>query len=888
MNSRKLGAIIVYSSLILLVIGLNTGYGRARVDIGEFGSSLHRPAVLNYPCKELAVHSINRLGLSITNMGHFGNGFADGQVALIDQVTGVPGASAVYPYPGANEYLFAGAFWIGAVVGRDTLVSVGADGWQTTREMWPPPCDAPYNGAIDRLSISNEADILLGAKSEQDFIAVYTDTVTDPGLVSNDLFDSRPHIPLQIEITQRSFAWSYDYAADFVLFDYEIKSINRKDLQGVYMGIYVDGDVGPTGASIEEATDDVCGFKDSILYPFAPVDCDIWDPIRIAWIADNDGRKNDASLQCPSGFDLTSVAGVRVVRTPSDSLKYSFNWWISNGDQSKDFGPRKASTPEDPFRDFGGFLGTPEGDRNKYYIMRHEEFDYDQLFTARDNSADGWLAPLASANDFANGYDTRFLMSFGPFNIAPGEVLRVSFAYVAGEDFHQRCEAFEDLWNPSFPEAYYDQLNFDKFGTNAVWAAQIYDNPGRDTNGDSTFGTFEVCCYDSAYVYDTTQVEPEIVIDTNLICLDADTFWMTGDGVPDFEGARPPYPPKMWVYPSIDEFDRGQLRVRFNGFESETRKDDFSNDYDFEGYRIYQALTSRAGAFVLLTSYDREDYNRFEFDDSRNEWVLVETPFTREELQEMYGPEFDPNQYNVDNLYYDTDADELYYFTPQDWNQSDLNNPDLIHKLYPDEPLPTLLNLDSAKLYYPEELTDDGYFKYYEYEYTINNLLPSQLYYISVTAFDYGSPVSGLPSLETAKNQNMISEYAQNINSIVEEEGLNVVVYPNPYRNDAGYSSPAGGEFEGRDIASGQTAYEDRIRRINFTNLPHKCTIRIFTIDGDLVREIEHDFPKDDPQSMHDSWDLITRNTQAAVSGLYYYSVESEYGNQIGKLVIIM
>jgi hypothetical protein len=40
---------------------------------------------------------------------------------------------------------------------------------------------------------------------------------------------------------------------------------------------------------------------------------------------------------------------------------------------------------------------------------------------------------------------------------------------------------------------------------------------------------------------------------------------------------------------------------------------------------------------------------------------------------------------------------------------------------------------------------------------------------------------------------------------------------------------------------------------------------------------------------MHDSWDLITRNTQAVVSGVYYWTVEGADGRvQIGKLVIIL
>jgi hypothetical protein len=195
---------------------------------------------------------------------------------------------------------------------------------------------------------------------------------------------------------------------------------------------------------------------------------------------------------------------------------------------------------------------------------------------------------------------------------------------------------------------------------------------------------------------------------------------------------------------------------------------------------------------------------------------------------------------------------------------------------------PTTDNHDSAWVYYRDEMTDDGYFKYYMYEYKVKNLLPSQRYYFSVTAFDFGSPSSGLASLETRANQNYIAEYPQNQNTLVEDGGLNVVVYPNPYRADADYRADG---FEGRGI--GDISHE-RIRRIHFTNLPHKCTIRIFTIDGDLVRQIEHDMPKDYPGSMHEEWDLITRNTQMIVSGIYYYSVESEYGNQIGKLVVIL
>jgi len=34
-------------------------------------------------------------------------------------------------------------------------------------------------------------------------------------------------------------------------------------------------------------------------------------------------------------------------------------------------------------------------------------------------------------------------------------------------------------------------------------------------------------------------------------------------------------------------------------------------------------------------------------------------------------------------------------------------------------------------------------------------------------------------------------------------------------------------------------------------------------------------------------WDLITRNTQAVKTGLYIYTIESRYGTDVGKLVVV-
>lgn len=847
---------------VLSVLLLFTGIIEAR-SLYEIPPVSVRKTTTEPPYVDIKIHDIGRLGLTVGNTGSFGYGF-------LDVVGNENMPSAIYPYPSNLMYLFAGCFWIGSVVGRDTLVSVGADGWQLTREMWP---DAYPRGEIISHSINDPDDD--EAVSEQDFIATYCDTLTDPGYVIFDPLDGRPHIPLNIEITQRSYAWSYPYAEDFILFDYSIKNIGYHDLEKVYMALYVDDECKRIGGQPEEFMDDISGFRPVIASPYG---CGFLDTVNIAWLADNDGRHTGNGI-CPNEFELTAVQGIKVVRTPSDSLKYSYNWWVSNGDAALDFGPRRRGTPEDPFRDFGGFLGTPEGDKNKYYIMRHEEFDYDQLYTAMDHSAEGWLPPPEDAVNLANGFDARFLLSFGPFEIKPGEVLPVSFAYVMGENFHTECEAFERLYNPYDPDPYYDQLSFEDIGTNAMWASWIYDNPGYDTDGDGYKGKYRICAYDSVMLIDTIQIDPP-VIETVYVYTQADTLWYEGDGVPDFRGAAPPPAPIVWIYPRVVDNNAGEMVVRWNGFWSETEKDVFSKIADFEGYRVYLSATESVSDFIVLHSYDFEDYDKFIWNEDFEYWELLDPPFTIDSLEILYGHEI--WRYIENPTLWLNWYDSLFYFEPHGWNQADLTDTMSAYKRFPEEPPPTVLNLDSALEYYPEELTEDGYFKYYEYEYVIRNLLPSQHYYVAVTAFDFGSPKSGLAAMETSPRINMVGAYAQHSNSVVAAENLKVVVYPNPYRAD-GYYRELG--FEGRGQ---EDMTDDRVRAVHFTNLPAKCTIRIFTIDGDLVREIVHDCEYDSPECMHESWDVITRNTQRPASGIYYWVVDSDYGSQMGKLVLIM
>jgi len=59
-------------------------------------------------------------------------------------------------------------------------------------------------------------------------------------------------------------------------------------------------------------------------------------------------------------------------------------------------------------------------------------------------------------------------------------------------------------------------------------------------------------------------------------------------------------------------------------------------------------------------------------------------------------------------------------------------------------------------------------------------------------------------------------------------------------------------------------------------------------LDGDLIKEIYHDKDETAGDATVEPWDLVSRNTQKIVSGIYLFSVESENGEtQVGKFVII-
>jgi hypothetical protein len=723
-------------------------------------------------------------------------------------------------------------------------VSMGHDGWLQVFEMY---ADAAPQGAIIKKS-TRKSDPAYDstAVSEADYIAVYTDTLTDQAYVQMNPDDGRQHIPLGVKITQRSYSWSYSYAEDFILIDFLIRNIGGKEIKKAYIGLYIDADVSHFAKGAIGSQDDIAGFKQSV----RSATCNqLQDTIDVAWIADNDGDANRAGVF--DAYSVVAVTGTRVVRTPNPELKTSFNWWVSWGDATLDWGPVRREND----RNLGtGGLGTPAGDRNKYFFMKNGEFDYDQLYSAIDYSAQGWLPPNAAiATNLADGYDTRYLLSFGPFDIAPEDTLPLTIGYIAGDKFHVKPDDFQKYFDANAPDDFASRLDYTDLATNALWAGWVYDNPGVDTDHDGFKGT---------------------PVRNPCVTTGPDTFfYATGDGVPDFAGPPPPTPPILRYSASP-----GKVTIRWNGRVSQKSIDPFSNLEDFEGFRVYMGAKLQISEFALLTSYDYRDFNRYHLNTAYAppRWELTEIPFTLDSLVALYGHDFDPTLYSNSTtpLGWPSDSPtDYYFFTTQDYNRSDLGGPGEIKKIYP--------TAQPGEMVWDPQL-NDSVEAYYEYEYVIDGLLPSRAVYMSVTAFDFGNPLTNLQALESSPLANAVEIYPVYSSDVVADSSKKVSVFPNPYRINGGYAEA------GYEQVSDFSRDANRARRIHFANLPREATIRIYTLDGDLVRELQHpcDCPLQEGESMT-SWDLISRNTQAVVSGIYLYTVESKVGTQVGKFVII-
>ncbi|MEP0862193.1 MAG: hypothetical protein HRF52_12230 [Ignavibacterium sp.] len=152
---------------------------------------------------------------------------------------------------------------------------------------------------------------------------------------------------------------------------------------------------------------------------------------------------------------------------------------------------------------------------------------------------------------------------------------------------------------------------------------------------------------------------------------------------------------------------------------------------------------------------------------------------------------------------------------------------------------------------------DINYLEGNTYTYVDSLVTIGQRYYYALTSFD-------TQGLETSifANRLQIPFTA----TLPPKDNLeDILVVPNPFVIGEGFSQP--GEQD----------------KIQFVNLPNPCTIRIFTVRGDLVKTI--DVKEGDGAIV--SWDQVTDFGQFVESGVYIFHAEFNGGTKIGKFAIV-
>lgn len=128
------------------------------------------------------------------------------------------------------------------------------------------------------------------------------------------------------------------------------------------------------------------------------------------------------------------------------------------------------------------------------------------------------------------------------------------------------------------------------------------------------------------------------------------------------------------------------------------------------------------------------------------------------------------------------------------------------------------------------------------------------------------------PFLSTDKFR-FVSEAGKTDIDLAKTELDNIKVVPNPYIASA-YWEPKNPYTSGRGP-----------RSIHFTHLPNECTIKIFTVNGELVKEIIHESNLYDGS---EEWNLLTKDNLSASYGIYIYHIEAPgIGTNVGKFAII-
>ncbi len=889
------------------------------------------------------VMNVGEVQINITNWGLIGSMYSSA-------VRWSDAPSCQWPAGSGNEYLWAAGIWVGGVVLGERLVSTG--GWGSeiypldeleatiyeaqagkilrpagnpeaggNREPMPGP-DDDHDGLIDE-EILNGHDDDGDGKIDEDFAQIGNQMMVltnyDNTRLAQENFPD--HTPMNLEFVQETYQWENDQVDDFVGFEYTITNIGVTDVENVYIGFFADSDIAARGSS-GGADDDMAGsWPNTHGTPgLVRASDNSFVPIQVGYMYDAaesgrlDGYYGILFLGHdvdPTGIKAPTSVGMRTFQSFSGNASFEQGGDPTNDDERyqllsaplEDWDGNTLPGKQADFRflvSAGPFQVLPPGENLKF-----------EVGMVMGPGLSGLLANCAEAALTWYGiYVDKIgpLMTHGNEELNPGQLGRETM-----------------LCRQDFPPGQFDTFLPDYGDTTCLDQEWVLNQPrikDEDVFDIEIDGQTKQCamfnmdnCFECArqlgYICgpddfkdpakwkcnDPNASDEEKAGCTGVDNLETQIHWLVGMAPP---------PPGLRLWPADS-----RVHIYWDDL-SQITKDIRLQKVDFESYRIWRADNwdrpfgsslingPESNLWQLIAEYDVVD-SFITFRDVDNVTYTDTIPLGANTGLESI--EYRPRV--LDDPKFAGLADAMQAIVDADPKGELITRPELrdsegreipeYASLLPWETYPDVLDTFFAVAYRAPvdslEIKEKHSTKFYEYiDRDIHN---GFIYFYSVTASDHamlpdGTVINGHvnrfptgPGLVGDPGSSFTNAVPGGKSQTAEERdkfGANIYVYPNPATRDA--LAEYQQLFPNGDDPTGV--------RVTFTNLPaaHN-TINIYTVSGDLVQTIQHDGTSGQG---HVSWNLMSRNGQEIVSGVYLYSVQSDddrFDDFVGKFVVV-
>jgi hypothetical protein len=913
---------------------------RAQADAAgmSFGNDRIRPTAVPDIFGSGAVLTVGNVYMKVTNFGFVGNPFTN----LSSDPSGQwPGASGV-------EYL---NFFGLAIAGVNNFATdpKAVRRVSFTTEWRPATIDPEdriyraYDGIINGARFVNDdndddpntgdqaidEDFLDGRDNDNDGLIdedhaalgqlVYSCVIRDDTQEAIDVVRNEKHVPLGLMAFQKCWAYSIPGFTDFNVIEWVVRNISGHPLDSLTIGIQSDIDAGPVEKSNYFQDDfDIPGYPSGAFsFPLA-----ITDPRR---------QFPHASVpDVPDESPLCSTLELRI---------NGFATTDDDGDEQKTRGTAAFSLVDhtiDPlgltgptrvgFKAFRSFTfgvpyvqgGNPTIDQQRFELLTgSESIDPETGFISRQpGDQKGDFSQWASVGPWRNVPNGGEVSVTYAFMVAAGtyqEGLRYASDYAAfeGGAMQQDAlidrypllevalaakEAFEGIYErrDGFPKTDFHgreakrRLNRGEPPTFMADCRDIQGGGSRQVN-DLGYTWFDFDCdyCTGVYVVQTTE----------------GLFHKT------WNAEAPPPNPNLNVsatYNYTDNPDRTTAPAQDNAIQlawdnlSEVTKDPKSSWFDARGYQIWKVAgwTRPVGSpgpgdsdWSLVGEYRLFDYR-----------ALDGTPIPDNRLSDGSCPKVNIPNWTYPDGRVDSATVEICLQRGEMWNRQSGHiirpDPNVNCNGYPN----ACVEEEGCRLGTDCEVERRTTYPIGRYRYLDREVKNGFMYFYSVTAFDSTGEGSTIAEL---KGRRSAVEAEGVVPQSGTKSGKSVWVVPNPYRGFENIQErPSSWDLT-------PNATDPTGTHVDFLGLPAGTwTIRIFTVAGDLVQTIRHDDPVNDSvrgdvlgsdgvyrsgtnrqqDTANDGqarWNLISRNGQDVVSGIYIFTVDSSEGTQRGKFVII-